>query len=111
RRCVRKNPNARSRRHGDDEADDGRDRRGDLEHIAELRIWNLELLTPLNDAHCHFFSTPFFASLGGNAALTTLGWEPPGDAASLADRWVSELDRHQVGRAALIASVPGDAAS
>src|SRR6185503_7365991 len=31
--------------------------------------------------------------------------------ASLADRWVSELDRHQVGRAALIASVPGDAAS
>jgi predicted TIM-barrel fold metal-dependent hydrolase len=65
----------------------------------------------INDAHCHFFSTPFFASLGGETALTKLGWEAPGDAEALADRWVAELDRHQVSRAALIASVPGDAAS
>jgi predicted TIM-barrel fold metal-dependent hydrolase len=65
----------------------------------------------LNDAHCHFFSTPFFDALGGGAALATLGWDPPGGAEALADRWVAELDRHRVSRAALIASIPGDAAS
>lgn len=65
----------------------------------------------INDAHCHFFSTPFFAALGGDAALAKLGWEAPGAAAALADRWVAELDRHHLSRAALIASVPGDAAS
>jgi predicted TIM-barrel fold metal-dependent hydrolase len=65
----------------------------------------------INDAHCHFFSTPFFAPLGGDAALAKLGWEAPGTAEALADRWVAELDRHRVSRAALIASVPGDAAS
>jgi predicted TIM-barrel fold metal-dependent hydrolase len=68
-------------------------------------------MAPLNDAHCHFFSTPFFAALGGDAALAQLGWDAPGTADALADRWVAELDRHRVGRAALIASVPGDAAS
>jgi predicted TIM-barrel fold metal-dependent hydrolase len=65
----------------------------------------------INDAHCHFFSTPFFAALGGDAAIAQLGWDAPGTADALADRWVAELDRHQVSRAALIASVPGDAAS
>src|SRR5439155_441422 len=65
----------------------------------------------MNDAHCHFFSTPFFAALGGDAALAKLGWDPPGDAAALADRWVAELDRSRVTRAALIASIPGDPAS
>src|SRR4051794_31852092 len=65
----------------------------------------------INDAHCHFFSTPFFAPLGGEAALAKLGWGAPGGAEALADRWAMELDRHQVSRAALIASVPGDAAS
>jgi uncharacterized protein len=65
----------------------------------------------INDAHCHFFSTPFFAPLGGEAALDRLGWDAPGTPEALADRWVVELDRHQVSRAALIASVPGDAAS
>ena len=65
----------------------------------------------INDAHCHFFSTPFFAPLGGDAALAKLGWDAPGTAEALADHWVAELDRHQVSRAALIASVPGDAAS
>ncbi|MGH9142309.1 MAG: amidohydrolase family protein [Vicinamibacterales bacterium] len=65
----------------------------------------------INDAHCHFFSTPFFATLGGESALAKLGWDAPGSAEELADRWVAELDRHQVSRAALIASVTGDAAS
>ena len=65
----------------------------------------------LNDAHCHFFSTPFFAPLGGDAAIAKLGWDPPGSAEALADRWVAELDKVRVSRAALIASVPGDAAS
>jgi predicted TIM-barrel fold metal-dependent hydrolase len=65
----------------------------------------------LNDAHCHFFSTPFFTALGGDAALEKLGWDAPGEADALADRWVAELDRRGVSRAALIASVPGDAAS
>jgi len=37
-----------------------------------------------------------------------LGWEDPGGAAELADRWVAELDRHGVARAAIIASMPGD---
>jgi uncharacterized protein len=68
-------------------------------------------MTPLNDVHCHFFSTRFFAALGGDAAIAKLGWEAPGAAAALADRWAAELDRHGVDRAALIASVPGDAAS
>jgi len=65
----------------------------------------------LNDVHCHFFSTPFFAPLGGDAAIAKLGWDPPGSAEALADRWVAELDKVRVSRAALIASVPGDAAS
>jgi predicted TIM-barrel fold metal-dependent hydrolase len=65
----------------------------------------------INDAHCHFFSTPFFAPLGGDGALATLGWDAPGSAEQLADRWATELDRAGVSRAALIASVPGDAGS
>ena len=41
-----------------------------------------------------------------------LNWQmPPETPALLADIWVRELDRHGVGRAVLIASVPGDAAS
>ena len=76
----------------------------------------------LNDAHCHFFSTHFFAALGRGLAdadpaapekraLETLAWDPPGTSYQLADRWVAELDRHGVSRAAVIASVPGDAES
>jgi len=76
----------------------------------------------MNDSHCHFFSRKFFASLGRGlagtdpetaeeTALQRLGWEPPGTAEELSDRWAGELDRHGVGRAALIASVPGDAES
>jgi uncharacterized protein len=65
----------------------------------------------INDAHVHFFSDAFFAPLGGDKAIATLGWEVPGPPETLADRWIVELDRHQVSRAALIASVPGDAGS
>jgi uncharacterized protein len=71
----------------------------------------------VSDAHCHFFSRRFFEALGMERYRTatsaeevaqSLGWEAPGDAAGLADRWAAELDRNHVGRAALIASVPGD---
>ena len=71
----------------------------------------------INDVHCHFFSEAFFAALGQRPpgaqqsaadVIKTLGWDPPGSPDELADRWVAELDRHGVSRAALIASVPGD---
>jgi predicted TIM-barrel fold metal-dependent hydrolase len=73
----------------------------------------------LNDAHCHFFSARFFETLAAEAdgrfdadpaadAPRALGWDPPGTPQQLADRWVRELDRHQVARAVLIASVPED---
>ena len=72
----------------------------------------------MNDSHCHFFSEQFFAALGRqrppgsqqSAAeiVAALGWDLPGSPADLADRWVGELDRAGVARAALIASVPGD---
>ena len=74
----------------------------------------------MNDGHCHFFSEQFFAALGErphgshqSAAeiVATLGWDAPGSAEALADRWVAELDRHAVQRAAIMASVPGDEAS
>jgi predicted TIM-barrel fold metal-dependent hydrolase len=65
------------------------------------------------DAHCHFFSSKFFALLTQNQSTATdvtakLGWDDPGAPEQLADRWVAELDRHGVARAALIASIPGD---
>lgn len=73
------------------------------------------------DAHVHFFSPGFFDVLGAQqglplegrvAAVTAaLGWEDPASVATLAARWVAELDRHGVSRAALIASVPGDEAA
>lgn len=59
----------------------------------------------LRDAHVHYFSHGFFTALGGVPG----GWEaPPENPAALAARWISELDRHGVARAALIASVHGD---
>ena len=65
----------------------------------------------INDVHCHFFSSSFFDALGGENAIAKLGWDAPGSPAELADRWVAELDRSAVSRAALIASMPGDSAS
>ena len=73
----------------------------------------------LHDTHCHFLSPRFFEALGrekfGQLADITadriagdLGWEAPGPPPALAKRWVAELDRHHVSRAALIASIPGD---
>jgi predicted TIM-barrel fold metal-dependent hydrolase len=72
----------------------------------------------MNDCHCHFFSDAFFATLGRqrrpespqSAAdiVSELNWTAPGSPEDLADRWVAELDRNGVSRAALIASVPGD---
>ena len=69
--------------------------------------------TAINDAHCHFFSTRFLELLSpdmGKAddVAAQLQWDPPGTATELGDRWVAELDRHGVSRAALIASIPGD---
>jgi uncharacterized protein len=73
----------------------------------------------VSDVHCHFFSSRFLEILakdrrdiapGDHAAVvsTLLGWDPPGPPDALADRWIAELDRHQIGRAAVIASIPGD---
>lgn len=71
------------------------------------------------DAHCHFFSSRFLelltAGQPGYADANRprevshrLGWDDPGTAEQLADRWVTELDSRKVARAALIASIPGD---
>jgi uncharacterized protein len=75
----------------------------------------------LADAHCHFFSSRFFAALATQrghppapaaaSLCAELQWEAPGDPEALADRWIAEFDRYGVERAALIASVPGDEVS
>jgi hypothetical protein len=70
----------------------------------------------MNDAHCHFFSNQFFSTLSkqrgrGDAVADLcreLQWDEPSTPDALAERWIRELDAHGVGRAALIASVPGD---
>ncbi|MBZ5726811.1 MAG: amidohydrolase family protein [Acidobacteriia bacterium] len=73
---------------------------------------------PASDAHVHFFSRRFFATLGAQCgksaeeAAGAAGWDlPPEDPAELARTWAAEMDRHGVARAALISSVPGDEAS
>jgi predicted TIM-barrel fold metal-dependent hydrolase len=73
------------------------------------------------DAHVHFFSPGFFSGLARQLPATDavsdsdvlgrLGWDDPVSADVLADRWVGELDTHNVTRAALIASLPDDAQS
>src|ERR1700744_4029018 len=72
----------------------------------------------VSDAHFHFFSHRFFASLAEQKGVRPdeltplLNWQiPPSDPALLADAWVAELDKQGVAKAALIASVPGDADS
>jgi predicted TIM-barrel fold metal-dependent hydrolase len=73
----------------------------------------------INDAHCHFFSPTFFETLGReagprferDAAISVpeaLGWDPPESPARLTERWIRTLDAHDVRRAVLIASAPGD---
>lgn len=64
------------------------------------------------DAHVHFFSPGFYAALKADRnAVEAIGFDFPESAGALADRWVAELDANGVARAALIASVPGDADS
>src|SRR6185369_4814091 len=67
---------------------------------------------PIADAHVHFFSKAFFAALAaqkpGVDIPAALGWEAPTD---LATRWVEELERRGVAKAALIASIPNDEGS
>ena len=64
------------------------------------------------DSHIHFFSPGFFAGLGANRpAITALGWEFPESTEALAERWIAELDQNGVDKAALMASLPGDADS
>ncbi len=74
---------------------------------------------PVADAHVHFFSHSFFEKLIAQKpgltlehAAEQLGWRmPPLDPAALAADWVEELDRQQVARAVLIASLPGEEAT
>ena len=64
------------------------------------------------DAHLHFFSPGFFAALGATKdAIAGIGFDDPVSTEALADRWVAELDANGVARAALMASLPGDADS
>jgi predicted TIM-barrel fold metal-dependent hydrolase len=69
---------------------------------------------PVCDAHVHFFSPAFFASLAGQSGKTveeigrTLGWRIPASCAELAEAWIQQLDEQSVAKAALIASIPGD---
>ncbi len=75
-------------------------------------------LLPVADAHVHFFSHRFFASLAEQKGLPVtalaplLNWQLPAeDPRQLADAWAQELDRQGVAKARLIASVPGDGES
>jgi predicted TIM-barrel fold metal-dependent hydrolase len=70
----------------------------------------------INDAHCHFFSSRFLELLapdagGADALAQRLQWDVPGTPTELGDRWIAELDRHGIGRATLLASIPGDSVS
>jgi uncharacterized protein len=73
----------------------------------------------VSDAHLHFLSRKFFATLATQKKLNDveslaplLNWEIPlPDPLPLANRWAAELDRHGIQRAALIASTHGDDAS
>jgi predicted TIM-barrel fold metal-dependent hydrolase len=75
-------------------------------------------LLPIADAHVHFFSHRFFASLAEQKGVAVdqlvplLNWQlPTEDPRQLADAWAHELDRYGVAKASLIASVPGDGES
>jgi predicted TIM-barrel fold metal-dependent hydrolase len=73
----------------------------------------------LHDSHCHFLSARFYETLGrekygqqadlaADRVAAEIGWEAPDSPDRLADKWIAELDRNGVSRAALIASVAGD---
>jgi predicted TIM-barrel fold metal-dependent hydrolase len=67
------------------------------------------------DAHVHFFSPAFFRSLAeqknSESVADLLGWEEPVSSEALARRWAEELDRNQVERALLVASIPNETQS
>jgi len=67
------------------------------------------------DAHLHFFSPAFFRALANQKKVpevgSLLGWDVPESPEALADRWVAEMDRHNVSHAIIIASIPNDTAS
>ena len=79
-----------------------------------------KLARPISDAHLHFFSKNYFRLLtmercGDNSedemrrTLEMLGWELPDESPVVfAERWLREMDSHNVGQAAIMASVPGD---
>lgn len=68
------------------------------------------------DAHLHFFSHGFFSLLARQAGLPDAAAAcsrggvsaPPQDPEAFAAQWIAELDRVQVSRAVLLASLPGD---
>jgi predicted TIM-barrel fold metal-dependent hydrolase len=66
------------------------------------------------DAHVHFFSPAFFASLAAESGQPVeeigriLEWHIPVSGEDLAAAWKQELDEYSVAKAALIASLPGD---
>lgn len=71
----------------------------------------------VSDAHVHFLSWGFYSALsrqkGEGTSVETLLTElsvpfPPRDPAELGRQWAIELERNDVARACLIASVPGD---
>jgi predicted TIM-barrel fold metal-dependent hydrolase len=77
---------------------------------------------PIQDAHTHFFSRPFFRALAGMSALkedkdalmarvaAQARLElPADDTAAHRDRWLAEMDRHGVARMVSFASVPPEA--
>lgn len=69
---------------------------------------------PVCDAHVHFFSPAFFASVAAQSGRPleevgrALGWSLPASREELAARWKADLDEYGVAKAALIASMPGD---
>ncbi len=71
------------------------------------------------DAHVHFFSRPFYAALARERKFdeaepvgALLNWELPSrDPVLLGLRWVTEMDRFNLRRASLIASMHGDEGS
>ena len=69
------------------------------------------------DAHVHFFSPAFFASLAAESGQPPLemeeigrilDWHIPPSCEDLAAAWKQEPDEYSVAKAALIASIPGD---
>lgn len=76
---------------------------------------------PVIDAHAHFFSYRFFATLAAElpeppsevelypTLRKRIPWEfPEADPVDLGKQWVAEMNRHGISRMVLIASVPRD---